>query len=70
MLTWFPEHLQIWVLSNLDTLAANQLLPTLMSIMLKAPLDKKEKLKILDRVITSTEKILDDLRSVHKQIEE
>jgi DNA-binding PadR family transcriptional regulator len=70
MLTWFPEHLQIWLLSNLDTLAANQLLPTLMSIMLKAPLDKKEKLKILDRVITSTEKILDDLRSVHKQIEE
>jgi DNA-binding PadR family transcriptional regulator len=70
MLTWFPEDLQIWILSNLDTMAANEMLPTLMSILLKAPIDQKEKTEILDRVITSTEDILDNLRRIRKQIEE
>ena len=38
--------------------------------MLDVSIDRKEKIEILDRVITSTEDILDDLRRVQKQIEE
>jgi len=70
ILSWLPEHLKRWMVSNPDSIITNELYLSLVSELYSIPLEKSKKLHILDELIKRLEFNLATLRKIYTKIEE